>query len=665
MTKKNWIKIWILIVVICIMCFSDCSFAAEWDGLDVLWFSLNFVVSVLSWIWVFFANLAGTFLTNKWVYGEAFGLDALMWQYWNIMKNLANFGLWFYLVYVIFKWLIKEWKEWITQKIKDIILWLLIAWVWIQASWFFVAAIVDVSTITLAAVWAFPAQVISGSPYTTDALKKSLSDYLSPGADTTFVENGEEISLFPKESKNLLETKIVKLKTEKEFTGFVDLLLPSADNVSWPLYYIWFSILEANKINSINTSSDKWIKATILNTIIQWWTTIIFSIEMLVLCVLALMRIIYLWMFIIMSPLAVLLRCIEQSWQKLDGNDSFFSKFMKQINFKSFFINVFKPTIIVLWFWIAMLFVSLMASLLVDDSKGKTIDINWTIMSSNPDPAPTNSNQWDQTYTTSIDNNLIEFTLAHTWKTFLGIILSVLTVLIVYFIIKFAMKFWDWKDFVSEKIWKVQDAMWEALTTLPVVPVSWYDEKWQPTVHALSAGQVFGLWNKPSLIDSTINKYQSKVNEEYRKQEDIIKSWVWNNAGHLSATEEMEIKNRMTNKTWDSLKKTKEYIDSIKTNEWKWMTLDGSSGSSKLWIQEFTKWLEWMNGKTVSWTNDLVWNNMISRWNNDNNKDKTLEMMFKKNGSTETQSVKAYADFFGLWNITEWKDLKDADISKK
>ena len=61
-----------------------------------------------------------------------------------------------------------------------------------------------------------------------------------------------------------------------------------------------------------------------------------------------------------------------------------------------------------------------------------------------------------------------------------------------------------------------------------------------------------------------------------------------------------------------------------------------------------------------------VWNNMISRWNDDNNKDKTLEMMFKGNKSWETQSVKAYADFFDL-NLSSntWEQLKNADISKK
>jgi hypothetical protein len=53
----------------------------------------------------------------------------------------------------------------------------------------------------------------------------------------------------------------------------------------------------------------------------------------------------------------------------------------------------------------------------------------------------------------------------------------------------------------------VQEAVGNVLTTLPVVPVDWYNEKGGKELHALSAGQVFGIWdNKTSLIESTINE---------------------------------------------------------------------------------------------------------------------------------------------------------------
>jgi hypothetical protein len=365
-----------------------------------------------------------------------------------VMKNIANFWLWFYFVYVIFKWLISS-KEDITQTLKKIIVWLLIAWIGIQASRFFTAAIIDVSTITLSAVGAFPSQVISSSPYVKWSLEMSMPEYLNPSFN--YVETGTEYTLFSKnwDKSNLLESTNVQLLHPQTLSGLVDSLMPNADDVSWPMYYIWFSILKTNVLTSIDTSSEKWIKATILNTIIQWWTTIIFAIEMLVLCVVALIRIIYLWMFIVLSPIAILLWCIEKSWQKFLGSDSFF---MKQLSFTSFFINVFKPTIIVLWFWVAVLFTSLMKDV-VRDSWNRPIDIKWATVTSVSKWVPPNGNPWDERYIVKVDNNLISFTLASVWKTFLEIIISILTVLIVYFILKFAVKFGKWKDFMSESIW--------------------------------------------------------------------------------------------------------------------------------------------------------------------------------------------------------------------
>ena len=66
----------------------------------------------------------------------------------------------------------------------------------------------------------------------------------------------------------------------------------------------------------------------------------------------------------------------------------------------------------------------------------------------------------------------------------------------------------------------------------------------------------------------------------------------------------------------------------------------------------------------MTWTgNDPAWKNMIDRWNEGDNKKQGLEQMFKN--ENESQNVKAYADFFGLWNMTTWEQLKNADIYKK
>lgn len=110
--------------------------------------------------------VAWKLVDNSFVYWEVFGFDAVLWQLWNIVKNLANFGLWFLLIYKIFEYLIK-WEKQVD--IKKIILSALIAWVWIQASWFIMAALIDVSTVLTYGIWWLPISILKeNSGDTTD-----------------------------------------------------------------------------------------------------------------------------------------------------------------------------------------------------------------------------------------------------------------------------------------------------------------------------------------------------------------------------------------------------------------------------------------------------------------------------------------------------------------
>ena len=664
MTKKSRIRIWIVAVITGVMCFSDWSFAADTsdDVFTIMWYTLNYIISFLAWGWILFAKVAGIFLTNNWIYGETFWLDVLLWKYWNVMKNIANFWLWFYFVYAIFRWLINQWKEDITKKLKDIILWLLIAWIWIQTSRFLTATVIDASTITLVAAWAFPSQVISRSPTINDSIKQSLAPH--------FVDNSKDanrvrvITLFPGgKSSTLLKTEDIKAEGNGlDFDRVLDGLLPNDEDVGGPLYYMWLYILETYKVPSIKDTDKKARKFMILNTVIQWWATIVYSIEMAVLCILALMRTVYLWMFVVMSPVAVLLWCIEQSWQKLwSDSKSWITKFMDQINFKSFFINVFKPTIIVLWLSVTVLFVALM-KFVVGDSGGRSVDLQGTVITSTDDWHK--EDPWDNTHTTTMDNGFIRFTLAHTWKTFMEMIISMITVLMVYFILTVAVKMWDGKDFVSQKIWKVQDAVTWALGSIPLVPVAWYDKEGVSKTRYIWANNVFNVatWES-ELLNDMIARSERNVKEEYDRQDKIIRSWFGNESEYLTADDKSKIQNAWIGSfRWiQILEEKKKVIDGLKVDKWKWMKLNPDTADS-FWIEEFGKRLENPNGR-VSWTgiNDTAWNGMITRWSNEENRKKGLKEMFEK----VPGSVKAYADFFGLTlNLDDWEHLKDEDISK-
>ena len=140
-----------------------------------IWQTLNMVLKMiylLLWPLLVIAWLA---LDNTLVYASVFHLDAPLWQFWNMMKNFANFALWFMVLFAIIKSIFMNSWAWSAKDEKSplgIIKTTLIAWVLIQASWFLVAALVDVSTIATYAVWGLPLSVLKN---TTIGNQKILS----------------------------------------------------------------------------------------------------------------------------------------------------------------------------------------------------------------------------------------------------------------------------------------------------------------------------------------------------------------------------------------------------------------------------------------------------------------------------------------------------------
>lgn len=643
------------------MWFSDWGFAADWKDFGTIWWVLDFVVSILSWIWILLAKAAWELLTNKWVYWEVIGIDSLLWRYRNVVKNIANFGLWFYFVYIVFKALIG--KEDITKKIKEMLLWILIAWIWIQASWFLTAVVVDVSTITLVAAWSFPSQVISKSNLLKESVDNSLKEFKDEKWEIIHVKR---IDLFPKDASantflQEVDGKLSQAKTEEEI---YDMLMPNAETISWPLYFMWVSILKAYRIPSVDTSDSKAIKKTIFNLIVQWWTTIVYSIEMFVLFALAFMRLLYLWMFIILSPLVVLVSCLKQMNKKDKTGLSFLDKIMEQVDLKSFLLNVFKPTIIVFWISLSMLLVVMM-NWLTNKAQDYKVDIDWVTVEGSKDSTKPNGQPGDETYRTSISTSAGSYEFTSIWKSIWDFIISIFTIILVYFVIKIAVNM-RWgkdfvsKDFVSENIETLQKNIGWAITSMPLVPVSWYDNNWFETTRYVSVGSTFWIGGSESVAEQWVknmkNVYDMKTSNDVDK---LMGSW-WVVGNWLTNTEQQGIRETI-GKWWiEWLRWVKAKISSGE----KGMTLGSNPGDGWFWINQFWQWLTNMNEKSVTWTNnDAAWNSMINAWNTSQTTD--IEKKIKEIFDRHSDRVKAYADFFNIkLGAYDWDHLKDADISK-
>lgn len=108
--------------------------------------------------------LAGKLVDNSLVYGSVFNFDAILWNLWNVVRNLANFALGFFFLRSVLKMLWKKDSKY-EQEIKGLLLKSLIAWVWIQASWFIMAALIDVSTILTYWVWWLPISTLGNTTW--------------------------------------------------------------------------------------------------------------------------------------------------------------------------------------------------------------------------------------------------------------------------------------------------------------------------------------------------------------------------------------------------------------------------------------------------------------------------------------------------------------------
>lgn len=641
-----------MLMITWVLCFSDFGFAADTWGddekLDDIAILFNFIVSVLSWIWILFAKIAWEFLTNKWVYWEIIWLDKLLWKYWVIVKNIANFWLWFYFIYTIFSAFIS--KDDIAKRVKDILIWLLIGWIWIQSSWFFTAAMIDVSTITLSAVWSLPSYILAKNSEMQKDMRISLSEFVDQNFNVT---SGVDYILFPNDWSNssFLEKPSVPIVWNVSKEKFIDMLMPNSDDVSGPLYYIWFAILKATKVDKLSLSSLKEVKRTILNAIILWWTTIVYSIEMWVLCVLALMRILYLWMFIVLSPFAILFWCVgkadKKTWDKLWW---FLGSITKQLNFKSFFINIFKPTIIVLWMGIAMIFTVLMSGAVNENGNTVDKDLGWIHITSKP-----NGDMYD----TTISSDFFNYSIKNIAKGLLDFIISVLTVILMYFIIKLAVGIWKSDDFVSKGIGKIQDSVHSAITSVPIIPMTWYDENWVAKSSGLSRNDI------NSLPSRKLNKMNVAAAALTAQQTDDVLEWLWfADKNLLTQSQKTAIRNAWEGQVWlKKLEAKRDYINNennkIKSENWKWMVLNPMA-SDKFWIQDFTSWLNETNIKDV---NDWPWKWMLEEWKNETDERKRdLKTLFDKPNHANT-----YANFFGYtsWNYANFDSIMNLDISEK
>ena len=513
-TKKN-IKVFLFVFIILWFFVWD-SFAADssnlsQDTLEMFSWLLNFFISILSWLWFVFAALAGKLMTNDLVYGSFINMDKMLWLLWNIMKNFANFALWFFFVFSIVKTLFssiglgksKWWDDPMTSA-KNTVKTTLLAWLLIQMSWFLVWAAIDLSTVATAAVSSLPSQFISSS----DSFKWKLQQVLTN--DENGIANWKQLVINLDDAS--VATNLMSEGDNIDVNKLLDTIVPSADTVVWPLMFLWVSIFD---ITTLSVSShNEWSIWDWKNLFLELWISgfviFTFTIMLALMTLFNLFRVITLWIIIPMSPLIILLRFLMKDKSKTLLSDSDLSGVT---DIKNIFTLIFKPVYMVLVLSIVLIILSMIKWNVIDKSNFsyKNIYIEQTKV--------------EDRYNSNMDLAWI-VNVNMTWvkNTFVDLLVYIFGLILMFFLMKscFSKKM-TWIKFIddkigklSESIWWEQWKIWWLLWTMWVIPV-WpnWNKIW-----------IWTMYNGFKNMDESALTRRVLWNDAVEEQKAAINAWL-------------------------------------------------------------------------------------------------------------------------------------------
>ena len=548
--QYNFLKFWIIIVMIIIFSFyptfavdkCDWTIADSIQHINVFFWNLW---RLCSWIWILLWNIAWILMTNTMVYWEFMWLDTFLWKIWQISRSMANYALWAMFIYSIFKYIFfQKWEAWSTV-IKN----MLVTSVLIQSSWFLVMALVDLSTIALATVSAFPSQVVSVSETLEQDLKTQICrNYVlsRKGKDVVLIN---AFSDKPLEQGNTIWATTQSSNPSTNWTcdnepdtSLIDSMLPQPESFWGTFMYLWFTALNAQdymyKTVPLSSNCVDDVVKTVINIVLDAWMLILYSIALAILVILLIMRLWYLWIFIAISPIIVL---VSFSWLfKLKS-----SEISEILDYKKALFLIFQPVIFAFWMSLMFLFV---------------IVIQW-LFSNSP-----SSNMWESIAVVESKNSssrtdvvpkissslwnswVIDFTLRQWSKSLKDILLSFLILILMWQLVKLAVSWefmwFQWIKSINKKINSITDSVWRTLSSVKVIPAPWGKKVWFREVTN---------WN---LLDTVKNEYIPKKyrdafdfdsKRKAQKKELARRFWLDVTIESLDATQTRSIERSISN----------------------------------------------------------------------------------------------------------------------
>ena len=434
-------------------------------------------------------------MTNSFIYGEALHFDVFLWKIWQITRNIANFWLGFIFLYEILKYMLNPSE---TKTPMSIIKDLLKSGIVIQLSWFAIMVLVDISTVLFALVSSFPSQVIGSDAVFSQALNtviesscpdKIISDNAQPQGNV-LCKWQKQIIRFMADAgwsklKNSTEAGIINVEM-REGGGLTkdqlfDTLLPSQDSLSWPLMFIGFEIFKTAQLSDY--SNVQWISdmekdfKQIFQIVLHSGMMILYTLSLLVLMVVLIARVLYLWIFIAISPIVVLLNYLIKPKKQLT-NDIF-----RDIN---------KMIKLIFWPVFYALYISLMIIMLVI--------FNWALkfnMMNYESPIQITDSQL------KFDNDLISVSMEGGTMRLYDLLLGAIALFLMRNLVQLAIKEETGIKQIDDFTKNVSKLATWFIETVPIVPVPWSNIK-------IGAGSVF--------TDAILNQKMDDISGDFENK---------------------------------------------------------------------------------------------------------------------------------------------------
>lgn len=498
----------------------------EW--MQKLWQALYTITWPLLLIW-------WAFMTNDVIYGSFIWMDVLLWKVWNVMRTFANYIIWFILIFSIFA-LFLWWKFEQLNPVK-IIPQLAIAAVLVNASWFLIWIMVDISNVMTYAVGTLPLKI---------ADKKLVNDISMPNFSLKLQNQSKDaFQVWIMDGKKLLPFCEYKPLENWKLQAKTDCVFQS----KWKYYkYSAWEIIDIENISSKTPMTFKhtfweiqkklwwmtWVLWTMYASLIDIWSSVSYPswswtamiwdvifkfillfallIPLFTLAIILIVRAVFLWMFIVISPLVFLFTPIKHFekvlWEK-----------WKLTNLVSL---IFLPVVVVFALSLSFVFLSYLKFY-----RWAIKDTFWLKFDWKQIVVPLDWKDWTHNVTISYKWNDSASFFSNLWNFFEWLVENIFAIAFMWIIVFAAFKTSKLTSWISSSInrfsinmakstpfipiagWQSISSLWQWMSQLQNLPSQWqqeqYADKIQPMIEELQNKMTWAESNAIKGANETIS----------------------------------------------------------------------------------------------------------------------------------------------------------------